>query len=303
MRNRTTLVVGLVLGFFLLLYLVTFQVRFDQLAVVTTFDRAEANAVRREPGLYWKWPYPIQDVRHYDTRVQMLELPLEQHYLRDGQSVVVGAYVAWRVEDPLALFRSLKSVSEAESQLRNRMRDAKAVLGRYSFDELTNPDPAKLKLAEAEELIREKLRREVREGQDYGIAIEVVGFKRVLLPEQVTPKVFEHMRKTQERLAQNARSEGAAAADAIRSTAERDRKSILAFADRHAEAIRAEAYRNSAVYLREFERNESFAIFLNQLDALKKTLQHNATFVLDAQTAPFDLLLKPKDAAPAKPRN
>ena len=302
MRKLQALICGALLALLLILYIVSFQVRFDQIAVVTTFDEAGPDAVRRNPGLYWKWPYPIQDVRLYDTRVQVLELPLEQHYLRDGQSVVAGAYVAWRVADPLALFRSLRTFGEAESQLRHRFADAKSLIGRYALDDLTNGDPARLKLAEAEQLIRDKLRAQMTAPQDYGIAIEAVGLTRIMLPEPVTPKVFDHMRKSRERLAQSARSEGAAAADAIRSTAERDRQTLLAFAERHAEAIRAEGARSAAAYVKEFEKNESFAVFLQQLDALKKILQRNTTFVLDTETAPFDLLGPPKpDAQDKKP--
>lgn len=295
-RLSPALVLGAALALVLALYMVTFQVRFDQTAVLTTFDEAGPNAVKADPGLYLKWPYPIQEVRFYDRRVQVLESPLEQLRLRDGQSVVIGTYVNWRIEDPLKFFRSLKSVTDAEGQLKNRLRDAQSVIGQYALDDLTHSDPQANKLLEVEEKILARLSADMKT-QDYGMAVEAVGLKRLMPPEQVTPKYYEHMRKTCEQRAQGARSQGQAAADGIRAAAERDRSTILAFAESHAERLKGEAIQSSAKYIKEFEQNEGFAIYLKQLEALKKTLQHNTTFLLDTQTAPFDLFVEPKGEA------
>jgi membrane protease subunit HflC len=286
-------------------------VRFDQICVLTTFDRADsATAIVTAPGLHLKWPYPIQDVQPYSTCVHTQETTLEQMVTKDGKSVVVHAFVAWRVEDPLALFKTLRSIADVQSQLNNRLRDAQASLGRYSFDELINPDPAKSKLADAEKVIHAKLAQNMKDPQDYGIEILAVGIHRLELPKQVTPKVFDRMRTIRERLAQNARSEGSAKAQEIRSAAERDRDIILAFANRHADNIRAEAIESTAEIYKSFKQDEAFAIFLNELEALKKTLQRNTTFILDTQIAPFDLFGKtdpdlfgktdPDSKAPAK---
>jgi membrane protease subunit HflC len=299
-RLSPALILGAALALVLLIYMVTFQVRFDQTAVLTTFDEAGPSAVKEEPGLYLKWPYPIQEVRFYDRRVQVLESPLEQLRLRDDQLVVIGTYVDWQIQDPLKFFRSLKSVSDAEGQLRNRLRDAQSVIGQYALDELTQSDPKANKLSEVETKIREKLSDDMK-AQDYGIAVAAVGLKRLMPPEQVTPKYYEHMRKSCEQRAQGARSEGQAAADSIRAAAARDKDTILAFAERHADNLKAEAQRNSAGYLKEFQQNEDFAIYLKQLEALRKTLQHNTTFLLDTQTAPFDLLAEPKGEAGKNP--
>jgi modulator of FtsH protease HflC len=302
-RVTPTLVLGAALALILLIWVFTFQVRFDETAVLTTFDEAGPNAVRDKAGLYLKWPYPIQDVRPYATRIHVLESLLEEHLLRDGQQVVISTSINWRISDPLRFFRSLKDESQAEVQLKNRVRDAQSIVGQYSLDELTAGDPKTNKLGEIEQKVRTRLAEEM-EAQGYGITVETASIKRLVLPEQVTPKTYEHMRKTCERRAQDARSQGQAAADSIRASAERDRSTILAFADRHAENLKAEAYQNSAKFFHEFERNEGFAIYLKQLEALKKTLQHNTTFLLDTQTAPFDLFqqskVEPGKAAPSR---
>ncbi len=73
MSQKSTLVLGLIVGFVLLLNMVAFQVRFNESAVVTTFGRATENSVLNAPdangsgvGLTVKPPWPIQDVNRYD---------------------------------------------------------------------------------------------------------------------------------------------------------------------------------------------------------------------------------------------
>lgn len=298
-KSTPALILGGAVAFILLLYFFTFTVRFDKVFVVTTFDRAnDDSAVVREPGLHFRWPYPIQDLQEYPKRVQTQETVLEELATKDRQSVVVRSFVAWRIRDPLALFRTLRSPKEVRPQLDNRLRDAQSVLGKYTFEELISPVPGTSKLAEAEKAIQAKLSAEMKEPQDYGIEIVSVGIHRVEIHKQATPGVFNQMRKVREGLAQKARSDGSTLAQTIRSSAERDRDIIMAFANRHAENIRTEAIKNMADVYTLFQQDEAFAIYLNQLEALKKTLQRNTTFVLDTQTAPFDLFGKAKDAAP-----
>ena len=51
----------------------SYTVRFTESAVVTTFGRAGEDAVVSEPGLKFKWPYPIQSVTKYDSRLRVLQ--------------------------------------------------------------------------------------------------------------------------------------------------------------------------------------------------------------------------------------
>lgn len=304
MKNKSAVVLGACVAILLVTYMATYQVRFDEAVLVTTFGRAEAgsvvNADGKSAGLGFKWPWPVQDIRRYDTRTQILEAPLEQQQTRDSQAVVVSDYVAWRVANPLEFERSLRSTGAAEEQLRNRLRTARAVINQYTFDDLTNRDPAKLKLADAEKAMLENLQKEVN-AKAYGIEIKDVGIKRLILPGDVTEKVFERMRSTRQMLAQSARSEGDAMASNIRKQAETSRNTIMAFAERRAQAIRADGDAAAASYYKYFKDNEEFAIFLRKIEGLKQTLKHNTTFLLDTKTSPFDLLGAPDPVPPRLP--
>ena len=293
MRNLSTLIVGLLIIAVLLLYMVTFQVDFNRVSVVRTFGKAtEVYSGAEGAGgamgnLHFKWIWPIQKVYNYDARVQTLETRLEQMQTDDKQTVIPSLFVTWQITDAQSFHTSLRSEDEARKQLQARLRDAKTQISQYTFDELTSADPEKLKLGKAEEKIRESLQAALDEA-GYGLTVKTVGIKRLILPDEVTQKVFERMRATRERLAQKAESEGIAAATRIRSEANSARDRILSFADARASQIRAEGLKAVADIVSVFKDDEDFAIFQRKIEAMKQMLKKNTTIIADPRMVPFD---------------
>jgi membrane protease subunit HflC len=299
MRNPGRILISLIIAVLLVLTMVTYQVRFDEAVVVTTFGRAsEASVYRGDTGaagllgnLHLRWPWPIQKVRGYDLRVHVLQDQLEEQQTRDKHGVVLSTFVAWRIAAPLDFYRALVTVEEAELQLRSLLRDARAVVGSYTFAELTSSDPERLRLAQVEQDLQDQieatLERLAAEGQGWGLEIQTVGIQRLILPEAVTEKVFERMRATRERLAQRAQSEGEAEAADIRAQARSARDAILAFAERRAQDIRAEGDAAAAEYYHLFGEAPEFAIFLRKLETYEQVLGHNTTFFFDSSTGVF----------------
>lgn len=293
MKKLSLIAMGTLIFTVLVLYMLTFQVNFHQMAVVTMFGKADASSVinmdGNQSGLHWKWPWPIQQFRLFDTRLRVLEDRLEQQETRDKQVVIMKAFIAWRVTDPLLFQRSLQDESNAMRFIRDRLRTARAEIGNFTFDDLTNVDPEKLRLAEAEEKILERIQADLKD-KGYGIAIHTLGIKRILLPDEIKTSVYARMRQTRQRLAQNARSEGEAIARSIRARARGDEQRILAFAERKAQSIRAEGDAAAARYYQIFAENEEFAVFMRKLEALETVLANNSTFLLDTKIEPFGLL-------------
>ena len=283
MKNSFILLVGLLLVGLLLSHMFLYQVRYDQVAVRTTFDKADETSVQQTPGLKWRWPWPINKVSLYSKRLQVLEDKIEELQTADGKSVIVRTYLTWRVADPLAFYVTLKEPAEAARQLSSRLREVRGLISNYRFDELVNVDRGKLKLAAIEEEAARTLDAALAQA-GYGIKVESVGIHKIILPESTTGKVFETMIASRERLAENALQEGQAQASAIRSEATSARERILAFAERRAQAIRSQGDREAAVQYESFAKNEEFAIFLRKIEALRKMLDHNTTFVLSADS-------------------
>jgi membrane protease subunit HflC len=301
MKNALTLTVAVVVVIVLFVYAFIYQVRYDEVAVITTFDKArepdpsvpgDKGSLVDEPGPGFKMLWPVQKVYKYTTRVQLLEDQLEEVQTDDKKTVVMQTYVAWRIHDPLKFFVKLENVPNAEKSLKPLMSDFKGVISGYRFDQLVNTDPQQLKLEEIEKQAMTVLQKRI-DDQSYGITVERVGIRRIVLPESVTEKVFETMKKTRERLAEKAKSEGAAQAASIKAEARTAQQRILAFAERRAQAIRAMGDQEAAEYYKSFAKDEQFAIFLRKVEALKQMLKKNTTLVLDANDiTPLDLFVR-----------
>lgn len=302
MKNSFVILVGLLLVALLLSHMFFYQVRYDQVAVRTTFDKADESSIQESPGLKWRWPWPVNKVALYSKRLQILEDKIEELQTADGKSVIVRTYLTWRISDPLNFYVTLKDPAEAARQLSSRLREVRGLISNYRFDELVNTDRSKLKLGAIEQEAAHMLDTALAQA-GYGIKVESVGIHKIILPESTTEKVFETMIASRERLAENALQEGQAQASAIRSEATSARERILAFAERRAQAIRSQGDREAAVQYSSFSKNEEFAIFLRKIEALKKMLDHNTTFVLSADSLGIlDWFNKdPEQSQPARP--
>ena len=303
MKNSFTILMGAVIAAALLSYMFLYQVRYDQVAVRTTFDKADAGSVQTEPGLKFRLPWPIHKVTHYSKRLQLLEDTVEELQTADGKSVIVKTYLTWRIENPLEFYVTLKDPAEAQRQLSSRLREIRGLISRYRLDELVNLDKNAIKLGEIEDQAKTTLEKSLAQS-GYGLKVESVGIYKIVLPESTTQKVFETMITTRERLSENALQEGQAQASAIRSEAESARERILAFAERRAQTIRSKGDREASKEYESFAANEDFAVFLRKVEALKKMLDHNTTFVLSADSLGIlDWFNRdPGQAAPAQPR-
>lgn len=288
-KNRLTLVVGVILVFVFILLLFTFQVRQTEVVMVTTFDRPTRPVT--EPGLKFKWPYPIQKVYRFDKRTQNFEDDFEETLTGDNYNLLAMVYVGWTVADVELFFRSFPQATPraAEPALKGLIRSAKnAVVGKHKFADFISTDAKQLKFVEIEKEILDYVQKEA--AQKYGIGINFLGIKKLGLPESVTQKVFDRMTAERQREVDRLKAQGEAEAMRIRSAADRDRDKILAGAEREASAIRSEGDAEAAKSFEVFKDHPELAVFLLKLNALEASLKDRSTLILDERTPPFDLL-------------
>lgn len=288
--NRTFAVsVGILLLVVLVLFSTTYTVRFSEVAVRTTFGKTSTASVQTKPGIHFRYPLFADRVKTYDTRVQLALTPLVEVPTADGLSVVVRAFLMWKMDPaPEAVLRfagSYATSREADDALRNHLVTAvKASLGRYGFDDLIGPDS---KLAAAEQDIQGQLESVV---SPQGITPVFVGISQVQLPAKITKAVLSRMQATRTKLAETERSSGHAEARRITGAANTIISALQAFAEQRAEEIKGEANRKAADYLHDMSQNEEFAIFLVHLDAMRAGLKDTATLILSDRAAPWHLL-------------
>lgn len=298
-RSLPSIIAAVAIVLILVFHMVTYQVRFNEVAVVRTFGKiqapdpvtGESPDVKTEPGLKLKWPWPIQQVSIYDNRIQLTETIGEETPTRDRKNVVVTTAVGWSIADPYVFSIRNQDMKDAEQKLQVRVRnDQKTVIARYDFAAFVSTDRDELKYDDIEREILRAVQETAPTARElFGIEVRYVGIEGLALPKQITTDVFNAMKKEREAEAARYTSEGESEANRIKAEAESIAGTILAFADRQAEQIIAEGKARAAAYNETFRKDEDLAVFLLEMDYLGKILKDRSTIVLDAQP-PFDLL-------------
>jgi len=282
------------------LYLVLFQVREIETAVVTTFGKATSEDEITEPGWYFKWPAPIQRVYKFDSRKRVLEGDLVETTTRGAVPIIVKAYAVWKIAEPLQFFTSVGTIREAESQLRSYISDTQnRIIGQHSFGEFVNSNPDNIRFDSVQTRMLADIKQSVR--TNYGIEVETIGIKQLKVSEDVSKEVFERMRAERNRKTEAIISQGNAEAVKIKSDADSKKTELLAAAEARAKAIRGEGDAEAARYYQMLEEDPAFAMFLRDIDALKKILADRSTIVFSSETAPFTLLEQMPELIPQEP--
>jgi membrane protease subunit HflC len=297
-----TVVTGFVLVVILVLYMVSYQVRFAEAAIVKRFGKADDASVVREPGWRMKWPPPVETVEKFDLRRRTLDTPETEVKTGDGQALIVGAYIVWKIDNPLEFSVRVGTVRKAEEQLRTRVSEARAtVFGRTAMGDLFNLD---------RELVQgsfDKLEGEMLAAvadavkRDYGVQIEHIGIRRVALPSEATATVQEAMKKERENQATDFRERGAALKAAIEARAFSQKDQILAFADRRAQEIVSEGVRASERIFRQIRETDSeFFIWLRWLESIEASLKERTTIFIPSGGEIFRNFQSPRGLEPEK---
>ena len=279
------------------LYLIAFQVREIESVMVTTFGKPARQIT--EPGLYFKWPAPIQRVYSFDSRMRVYDVELGETTTKAAVPIIVNTYVVWRIGRPLKFFNSVGTVKEAENKLYSQLSDAQStVIGQYDFSDFVNSEPEKIKIQQIEKHMLTTLQQAVKD--DYGIEIITLGIKQLKVSEDVSKDVFERMRAERNRRTEATIAEGNAEAARIKTDADSKKTELLAAARARAKVIKGAGDAEAAKYYKILEEEPELAMFLRDIEALKKILQKRSTVVFSADTEPFKLL---KHLPDIKPRN
>jgi membrane protease subunit HflC len=306
-----TILAGVLFVVVLLLSAVTYTVRFTEAAVLTTFGKAGEGAIKDQPGLKWKLPYPIQSVTKYDTRLQWVQTRSQTQVTKDQSQIVVEGFCTWRVKDPLKFFQRYSNAGpsasdhyrKAEENVRSSLQAALSVVGSFRMNEMFSQTPGSSRLPELEKKILESMSGAASGGvsaADYGIEIVDVGLSRVILPEATTKVVLERMMENRKRLVKEIESKGEAEAVRVKSTAEAMAKKISAFASQRAETIRATGDLESRPYYEKMNSNPELAVFLKNVELIT-LLQSKRTTLVTSTGMPGMGLLNPGAMNQLKP--
>ena len=255
----------------------------DERQVAIKFRLGEIVDSNYEPGLHFKAPWPIMNVRKFEKRIITLDTRPERFLTGEKKNVSVDFFVKWRIKEPALYYTSFMG-DERQAGLR-LLQIIKNGL-QLEFDQRTIKQVVSDDRSHMMENLTMKGNSEV---QPFGIEIIDVRIKQIELPEDVRNSVFQRMRAERERIAKEHRAQGQEAAKGIQAVAERDRTVILAEATRDAEVFRGEGDALATeIYAEAYGKDQEFYEFYRSMTAYRAALANPGdVLVLEPDTEFF----------------
>ncbi|MBI5722465.1 MAG: hypothetical protein HZA50_00795 [Planctomycetes bacterium] len=288
----------------LLFYTIAYVVEEGQdIVLVKTFGAPTKDLDGRKPvqaGLYFKWPWPIQEVVRYDGRLIIVEDDMEQLNTRDSRDLIATLYCGWKIADARKFQAKRKTVENAMAAVKEKLKSSKSqIMREYDMVDIVNTDPSKMRIPEIEKRIRENMNEVL--SQD-GIEVAVVGVKNLGLSDLASKQVIQAMQAERKKMKDTIEAEGDAQAQAIREWAKAASDKILAFARRKAADIRGEGDRAAAETYKKYHEHPEFAIFLRELEMLRSSLKSKTVLLLDGMDIRALKFLRDGPSTPPPPK-
>ncbi len=266
----------------------------DQRQFAAVYALGEIKEVITEPGLKFKLPPPLQNVVLLDRRVQTLDSPDSRPiFTAEKKSLVIDWLIKWRIVEPRQFIRN------SGADLRNVENRLSPVVQAAFNEEVTKRTVIAVLSTEREKVMNDVRARLADEAKQFGIEVVDVRIKRVDFASDITDSVYRRMESERKRVANEARSTGAAEGEKIRADADRQREVIVSEAYRDAQKIKGEGdAKASALYAEAFGRDPQFAQFYRQLEAYRATFRNKSDVMVVDPSSDFFKAMRGSGAAP-----
>ncbi|MBV8092173.1 MAG: protease modulator HflC [Acetobacteraceae bacterium] len=249
---RTSFIAGIALVIVLAILASASLFTVDQTDQTLITQFGQPVRVITQPGLHTKVPF-VQTVIPFDRRLINFAMPGEEVILGDQRRLIVDSFTMLRITDPLRFYQA---VGPSEQGIRARLfsivsSSLRRVLGNNGLLAVLSAD---------RERIMQTIRRQVnQEMRGFGVTIEDVRIRRADLPEENTQAILSRMQSERERVAKQARAEGAEASARIRANADRERTVLLAEARATADRLRGEGEAQATrIYAQTYQQDPDF---------------------------------------------
>jgi membrane protease subunit HflC len=283
---------AVILGGFVLIFLLSMSVFVvDQREYALVFRLGEIVKVKKEPGLYFKLPF-VESVKYFDNRIVTLDGEEAAKYITsENKYMLVDSFVKWRIVDPAKHYVSIKEGGEAAAE--DRLAKVINAGLRAEFGVRTVRDV----IAGERTAIMDNLRDKAdKEASQIGIKIVDVRLKRVDYSEEISKSVFDRMTSERKRIANQLRSEGAAASEKIRADADKQREVIIAEAFRDAQNTKGEGDAIATeIYAKAYGRSPEFYAFYRSTEAYKNSFKNKSDMMVLDPSSDFFKYLRAAD--------
>jgi membrane protease subunit HflC len=228
-----------------------------------------------DPGLYVKIPL-VQSVISFEKRLLAVELPGEEVILSEQRRLIVDSFTVFRIANPLRFYQAIGPDPDGIRGRLNSIVTAslRRVLGRNTLLDVLSADRERI-MASIKELVNAEM-------QNFGVSIEDVRIRRADLPAENTQAILSRMQSERQRIAAQARAEGAETSAKIRAEADRERTVLLAEARATAEKTRGDGEAEATgIFAKSFSRDPDFFSIWRTLQGYRDVFDSgNARLVL-----------------------
>ena len=293
MRKLSSLIVGLLVA-----------LGIGQMCIYTVGEReyamvfalGELKHVVDDPGIHFKLPPPLQNVVYLDKRLLTLDTAgADLVQTSEKKNLMIDTFVKWRIGNPRLYWVSFQGSERAASdRLAALLRDVLNIaVNKRTVNQITSSEREKA-MSEISELLQARVK-------DVGIDIVDVRMKRVDFTPEISESVYSRMEAERKRVASEERSKGAAQAERIRASADRQSEVILAEAYRDAQKTKGEGDGEAArIYAEAFGADPEFARFYRSLEAYRSSFSQKSDVMVVDPSADFFTYLKKEKAEAAK---
>lgn len=289
-KITTSIIVILVIFLAVLSSEAFFTVNEDEYANTVRFSKTVDTV--SEAGIYFKIPF-IDTVKKFPNKVLLYDMKPSEVLTADSKTMQVDNYVMWKIVDPLTFYKTLGTISEAETRIDMLTYSAiKTEMGKSLRDDIINQDESS-----RETFNTNILNAATGVTSDYGIEIIDIKIKKLDLPADNEEAVYRRMISERNKIAEQYRADGNKEAEIIRNEVDKNKNIIISDAKAKAEQIKADG---EAEYMRILAAayntadKQEFYNFIRSLDAIKLSLAgDDVTIILGKDSAIAKAILNP----------
>ena len=234
--------------------------------------------VQTQAGVSFKIPF-IQTESSLPKQILMYDLSPSDVITKDKKTMITDSFVLWQITDPIKFAQTLNSsIGNAEGRIDTVVYN--------SIKNIISSMPQEEVISGRDGELSEAIMANVGDKfSQYGLELLAVETKQLDLPNDNKEAVYERMISERGNIAATYTAEGAAEAQKIRNTTDKEVSILLSEAQKQAEVLKAEG---EAEYMRilsdayKDENRTDFYSFVRSLDALKESVKgENKTVILD----------------------
>lgn len=239
--------------------------------------------VQTEAGISFKIPF-LQTEATLPKCILVYDLSPSDVITQDKKTMITDSYVLWQITDPIKFAQTLNSsITNAEGRINTVVYNSiKNIISSLPQEEVISGRDGELS-----EAIMNNVGNKF---QQYGLEVVAVETKQLDLPNDNKEAVYERMISERGNIAATYTAEGAAEAQIIRNTTDKEVTILISEAKKQSEILRAEGEAEYMRILSEAYKEESrsdFYSFVRSLDALKKSMKGNNKKVILDKDSPI----------------